>query len=285
MCDNSFDIQRPLFSGEKLQSTSLPQSYKGRYPFTLAAPSFIYPADYVTNVRLLAPYLDEIELLFFDSASPGDLPDEALVQELAVLADDSDLTYNIHLPTDIDLGSQDAAIRQKATDTVKNIIAQTQVLEPSTYTLHLPFNAAADSCGVRSRRKRLCNSMARLLSDGLDSRKITIENLQYPFEWADEIITAFDFSVCLDCGHLFLMGIKPESIFNRYANRITTLHLHGVANGQDHLSLDRLTDSHLASLIHILKRFNGVVSVEVFSFAHLQTSLDLLAARYTENKG
>jgi sugar phosphate isomerase/epimerase len=122
--------------------------------------------------------------------------------------------------------------------------------------------------------------MARLLSDGLDSRKITIENLQYPFEWADEIITTFDFSVCLDCGHLFMMGIEAESIFNRYADRITILHLHGVANRQDHLSLDRLTDSQIAGLIRILKHFNGVVSVEVFSFAHLQTSLDLLAARY-----
>ncbi len=263
-----------------MQFASLPQSYKGRYPFTLAAPSFIYPADYVTNVKLLVPYLDEIELLFFDSASAADLPDEVLVQELAALANDSDLSYNIHLPTDIDPGAQDAVIRQKATDTIKYIIALTEVLEPSTYTLHLPFNTAADTYGVRSRRKRLCNSMVRLLSDGLNSRKITIENLHYPFIWADEIITEFDLSVCLDCGHLFLMGANPESTFDQYADRITTLHLHGVANGQDHLSLDRLTDSQVAGLMRILKRFNGVVSVEVFSFPHLKTSLDFLAARF-----
>ena len=263
-----------------MQFTSLSQSYKGRYPFTLAAPSFIYPADYVTNVKLLAPYLDEIELIFFDSASARDLPDETLVRELTVLAHDSDLTYNVHLPTDIDPGAQDAAIRQKAMDIIKYIIALTQALEPSTYTLHLPFNAAADNCGVRSRCKRLCESMACLLSDGLDSRKITIENLHYPFEWTDEIIMAFDFSVCLDCGHLLLRGIDPESVFNRYADRITTLHLHGIAGGQDHLSLNRLTDSQIAGLMRILERFKGVASVEVFSFSHLQTSLNLLAARY-----
>ena len=263
-----------------MQFTILSQSHKGRYPFTLSAPSFIYPADYVTNVKLLAPYLDEIELIFFDSASASDLPDETLVRELAVLAYDSDLTYNIHLPTDIDPGAQDVAIRQKAMDIIKDIIGLTQTLEPSTYTLHLPFNAAADSDGVGERCKRLCDSMAYLLADGLDSRKITIENLHYPFEWADEIIMAFDFSVCLDCGHLLLRGIDPESIFNQYAGRITTLHLHGVTNGQDHLSLDRLTDSQIAGLMRILERFDGVASVEVFSFAHLQTSLDLLAARY-----
>jgi len=270
-----------------MQFASLSKSYKGCYPFTLAAPSFIYQADYVTNVKMLAPYLDEIELLFFDSASAADLPNEALVQELAALANDSDLSYNIHLPTDIDPGAQDAVIRQKATDTIKYIIAQTEVLEPSTYTLHLPFNATANNFNLRSRHKRLCDSMERLLSDGLNSRKITIENLHYPFEWADEIITAFDFSVCLDCGHLFLMGIDPENLFDQYAKRITTIHLHGVVNGQDHLSLDRLTDSRIDGLMRILERFSGVVSVEVFSFAHLETSLDFLAARYevqTHNK-
>ena len=264
-----------------MQFTNLSQSHKNRYPFTLSAPSFIYPADYLTNVKLLAPYLDEIELIFFDSASPGDLPDEALVHELARLANDLNLTYNIHLPTDIDPGAQDTAIRQKAIDIIKYIISLTESLEPSTYTLHLPFNAAADSDSVRSRCKRLCDSMASLLSDGLDSRKITVENLHYPFEWTDEIITAFDFSVCLDCGHLLLRGIDPESVFNhQYADRITTLHLHGVANGQDHLSLDRLADSQLAGLMRILKHFSGVASVEVFSFARLQTSLDFLSAHY-----
>ncbi len=265
-----------------MQFTHLSQSHKGRYPFTLAAPSFIYPTNYVTNVKLLAPYLDEIELIFFDSASASDLPDKTLVRELAVLANDSDLTYNIHLPTDIDPGAQDTAIRQKAIDIIKYIIGLTEALEPSTYTLHLPFNAA-DSDRVSARCKRLCDSMASLLADGLDSRKITIENLHYPFEWADEIIMSFDFSVCLDCGHLFLREIDPESVFNQYADRITTLHLHGVANGQDHLSLDRLADSQIACLIRLLERFDGVASVEVFSFLHLQTSLDHLSAIVDDN--
>jgi len=263
-----------------MRFASLSRSYKGIYPFTLAAPSFIYPAGYITNVKRLAPYLDEIELLFFDSAQARDLPDQRLVEKLAVLADDSGISYNIHLPTDIDPGSPNTLIRQKATNVIQSIIGLTETLKPSTYTLHLPFNAAATDHEIRLRCKHLQDSLMRLLSDGFDSRKITIENLHYPFEWVDEIITAFDFSVCLDCGHLFLMGLDPASVFDRYTDRITTLHLHGVANGRDHLSLDRLTDSQMAGLVRILERFNGVVSVEVFSFAHLQTSLDFLTARY-----
>jgi len=45
--------------------TALPKSYKHAYPFKLGTTSFIYPDGYVPNVKMLGPYMDEIELLFF----------------------------------------------------------------------------------------------------------------------------------------------------------------------------------------------------------------------------
>ena len=56
------------------------------FTFSLACPSFVYPADYVDNVRHLAPFVDEIELLFFDSRFANSPPSPALVKELAQLA-------------------------------------------------------------------------------------------------------------------------------------------------------------------------------------------------------
>ena len=52
---------------------ALPKSYKGIFPFKIGTTSFIYPDGYVQNVKMLAPYLDEIELILFESA-PGSLP-------------------------------------------------------------------------------------------------------------------------------------------------------------------------------------------------------------------
>ncbi len=259
--------------------THLSQSYKGRFPFTLAAPSFIYPADYTTNVKHLAPYLDQIELLFFDSARKRDLPDRALIQQLIVLARDLDISYNVHLPTDIDPGSPDMETRQKALATLQTMIALTQELQPSTYTLHLPFDHSVNG-DIHARCQRLEETLPDLLPDGVDSRKITIENLHYPFEWVDRIIRAFDFSVCLDCGHLFLMGLEPEKMFNQHQDRITTLHIHGAANGRDHLALNWLNEFQIDGLMRILARFNGVVSVEVFSFTRLQSSLEILGKHF-----
>ena len=40
---------------------------KNVFPFALACPSFVYPAGYVDNIRHLAPFVDEIQLLFFES--------------------------------------------------------------------------------------------------------------------------------------------------------------------------------------------------------------------------
>ena len=53
--------------------------YKGRYPFRLAATSFVYPADYDVNVARLGRFVDEIELLFFEIRNADSLPSPALI--------------------------------------------------------------------------------------------------------------------------------------------------------------------------------------------------------------
>ncbi len=51
----------------------VPKSYKGSYQFRLGTTSFIYPDHYLPNVKMLGPYLNEIELLLFESAYVGNI--------------------------------------------------------------------------------------------------------------------------------------------------------------------------------------------------------------------
>ncbi len=44
----------------------LPEIYKNSFPFKISCPSFIYKDDYIPNIKMLAPFMDEIELLFFE---------------------------------------------------------------------------------------------------------------------------------------------------------------------------------------------------------------------------
>ncbi|MBW1753844.1 MAG: sugar phosphate isomerase/epimerase, partial [Deltaproteobacteria bacterium] len=120
---------------------ALPKSYKGAYPFKLGTTSFIYPDHITPNIRMLGPYLDEIELLFFES-QPAGMPSPQEIKEIRQLAKDFDLTYNIHLPLDISLGAPDPSKRLTAIEIIKQIIDLTAPLAPSTYTLHLPYDEA-----------------------------------------------------------------------------------------------------------------------------------------------
>lgn len=255
---------------------ALPKSYKGSFSFKIGTTSFIYPAGYVQNVRMLAPYLDEIELLLFESAPEG-LPSTHKVEQLFNVSNEFDLTYNIHLPLDIFLGAPERSIRQFALETVIRIMDLTAPLSPSTYTLHLPYDEAGfDNEQVKRWRDRLDESMKKLVSAGISGDMISIETLDYPMDWLEDILVDFNLSVCIDVGHLMLFGFDLDAVFNKHKKRTSILHLHGVDNQKDHLPLDRLTKENAETVIRMLKQYEGVVSLEVFSFDHLKASLNFL---------
>ena len=60
----------------------LPGIYKCRYPFRLSVPSFLYPDTWAANARMLAPHVDEIELLFFESKPKVCLPSREEIRAL-----------------------------------------------------------------------------------------------------------------------------------------------------------------------------------------------------------
>jgi hypothetical protein len=63
---------------------------------------------------------------------------------------------------------------------------------------------------------------------------------------------------------------------DNYRERITLIHLNGFEGDRDHISLDRLSQEQLRQIMNTLRAFQGTVSLEVFSFSDLTTSLDLL---------
>ncbi len=254
------------------------KSYKQAYPFTLSCPSFIYPADYVPNVKQLAPHVDEIELLFLESGLSGcNRVSEQTIKELASLARPCDITYNVHLPTDIDLSEPDAAAQQTAVRMIKNIIEQAACLSPSTNTLHLSYKKErSDRLSVQKWQKDVSAGLDKLLGAGIRSRLISVETLNYPFHWLDKIIQEFDLSVCIDTGHLIVHGYDILDTYRKYSDRVSIIHLHGVDGTKDHVPIDRLPDKEINDIMTILKTFTGVVSLEVFSVQHLQDSLIFL---------
>ena len=246
------------------------------FPFKIGTTSFIYPDSYVQNVKMLAPYLDEIEMLLFESA-PNSLPSNHEIKELFSLSKEFDFSYNIHLPLDISLGVKDSSMRHSAIETIKQVMDLTAPLSPTSYTLHLPYGES-DFGSEQVKRWKECKyqSMDALCSFGFNSRIISIETLNYPLEWVEDILKEFNLSVCMDLGHLILYELDMKDVFNRYRNRISIIHLHGANENKDHQPLDLLSKSNLKTILRMLKQFMGTVSIEVFSFDHLNASLKYL---------
>jgi sugar phosphate isomerase/epimerase len=255
-------------------SAKLTKSYKGRYPFCLATTSFIYPDTWAANVRHLGPYVDEIELLLLESGAPN-YPSKNEIKELAHLADDLALTYNIHLPMDIYLGHKTALKRKRAVDQVRQVIDLTGLLPVSVYEIHAVWSEkSSDQKAIASWQDRTKGSFEKIISGGIPAASLAVETLEdYPLNWLDAVIFDLGLSVCLDFGHLWLAGQNPLSQYHLYQNQTRILHIHGIENSKDHRSLERLKSNQKKIARQILKDFSGVVSLEVFGIDDLISSL------------
>ena len=250
---------------------------KNHYDFRVAAPSFIYPAGYVANAKKLAPLLDEIELLLFESA-PESLPTRRQIDELTAIARDTGISYNVHLPLDIDLSLPDKSRRDHSVSLLADIIDHVKPLAPTTHTLHLICKERSDDPSSVNRWQELAaeglSTLLRRIS--IPARDISVETLDYPPIWLKPFIDNYGVSVCLDIGHVIRYGYNLEETWQTFSQRTTIIHLHGVVEGKDHRALDRLHKKHWDTTARILGQFRESLSLEVFSPERLIRSLSFL---------
>ena len=255
----------------------LERSYRRVFPFRLATTSYIYPDNILPNAVLLAPYLDEIELILFESKN---LPDKNTISRLSSLREKDGLLFHVHLPLDIYLGSTSLRKRDEGVGAVAAAIELTKALAPSSHTLHF-LCEHQDREDILSWQARIRDSAERLVTGGIEPYLISIETLDYPLSWVEGVIEEFGFSVCLDFGHLIVNGEDPLEYLRTYSDRTSVIHMHGVLNGRDHLALDAIPEDVLEDWLRALRGFKGTLSLEVFSFAHLEASLKVLEKTWT----
>ncbi len=253
---------------------ALNKSYKGFFRFKIGTTSFIYPDHYVPNVRMLGPFVDEIELLLFESAPVKDLLTGTVLDDLRQLSGDHQITYNIHLPTDISIMDPAEAHRSRAIETLANIIDRVEMLAPTSYTLHLPYAGEVGSDDqLRKWSDMVYRNLVKLVRSGVPANRIAIETIDYPIASIADVIDELNFGICMDVGHLILHGHDIIRFYRRYDKQIFIIHLHGVSGHRDHLSLENLPADLLQSFLGVLHEYRGTVSLEVFSFGILSSSL------------
>jgi sugar phosphate isomerase/epimerase len=260
----------------------LTRCYKGLFPFRLATTSYIFPDHLIPNVARLAPFFDEIELVLFESEGQENYLDEVELRSLMDLRLQGQVGFNVHFPIDIFLGDKNEGVRFRGISVVKKVIERTLSLKPSLYTLHFDLRNSdgREETDIEAWRRRILQSTEEMIRWGMEPKRISIETLSYPFDWVEDIVKKFEFSVCLDIGHMLIYGLDIEGYLGKYLPQTSIIHLHGIENGVDHLGINRLNGKMLDLILSKLRSFTGILSVEVFSFGDLKNSLEVLEQRW-----
>lgn len=270
------------FCDNEKMTQHLTKSFKGLFPFKLATTSYIYPDRILPNVAALAPFFDEIELVFFESERRDNLSDEDEINQLMPLSIHHEVNFNVHLPLDLFLGDEREEVRSHGTSVVKRMIERTLCLNPSIYTLHLERRNknGREEPDIETWRRRIIQSIEEIVEYENKSNRISIETLDYPFEWIEDIVRNFGFSICLDIGHILIQKQDLRLYLKNYLPNTSIIHLHGFQNGIDHLGIDRLPLPSLELIFSHLRDYHGIVSVEVFSIDDLKRSLIILEEKW-----
>ncbi|MBN1699631.1 MAG: sugar phosphate isomerase/epimerase [Spirochaetales bacterium] len=252
-------------------------------PFLIGSTSYVIPADIIPNVKKMAPLVDDIELILFESFTRTNLPSLSVIRELRELKRDFGHTYTVHLPLDIRLGDSSPAVRRDSISQIKRIIDLTSPIGPFAYICHLNRTekrpAQADKKNVYKQWSLRCfESLSKVLPYLPHPRMMSVENIEcYEIGELIPFLECLDISICLDIGHIWKLKGNPIEVIESYPWKIRVIHLHGV-DGRDHTSIRRMPEADVFPIFDELIRRHYLypVTLEVFSEDDFNSSLDMI---------
>ena len=150
--------------------------------------------------------------------------------------------YTVHLPLwSVEPSTPLEPVREGSVRALLAVLQATLPLEPEMYVLHATGALAAEFYRMdlpRSGRAivlRQFQSGARqslqtlLAATGIDSRRLAIETIEFPFDLTLELAEELDLSICLDIGHILAGFSGPVDLFDaleRCLPRLGEIHLH-----------------------------------------------------------
>jgi len=225
----------------------------------LSVPSWVIPGTYAENLRFLEnkKEVQGVELLFFmyDDAIKNQLDSEW--DEILCYAER--FTFTAHLPEPL-LPEHGALIAKVAP------LACHFIVHPDAE------NPAGQAALLRSWAERYG---AVFLAENIPGRKGLFSPealLPHPDK---------DSALCMDTGHLLLDGQSPSDFFRTRRESIKEIHLHGVERSAvdgklaDHRRL-REDEPWLLELLPLLKGYQGIINLEVFSWEETEAGIEVL---------
>ena len=233
-------------------------------PYTLAAPSWVWPGTVAENCVRLAGIFPEVALIFLESEPCLGYSGQDLPPSLAGLP----LKYHVHLPVDLDWREPRSAFEVCAA-----LADKVAFLSPGAYVLHPPAGKAA------KRRKLLGEFADMWRHSGHDAGSVLLENTREagPDEIA-AIARKEGFGLCLDLGHIMAYEQALPALPDT-AGLVRMVHLNAPGPNAEHLPLTQLGPegrSTARGLIELCEE-DAVLVLEIFEPRGLMESAQLTA--------
>jgi sugar phosphate isomerase/epimerase len=227
------------------------------------------------------------------------------IEKLSRLKIEKDLNYTVHLPLwSVEPSTMLQPVRSGSASALIDVVKATLPLNPISYVLHATGALASEFYNMRlpdlgkamilkQFQANAMQTIRELLAEtGLDSRKLAIETIEFPFELTYEIAEALNLSICLDTGHVivgFSGNVELFEVLEKVLPRLGEIHLHDgpwqgperkIGYGKDHAPLGT-GDVDVPRLLRSLEdaSYKGLIIFEL-TVAQAKQSLDYIRKVY-----
>ena len=259
----------------------------------------------ITNLVRLALQIQHIKVIEvtadIEHVVPGSLTEQS-IEKMVHLKEELKHAYTVHLPIwSLELSTFNEYARKAAVECTVKSIKLVEPLQPEVYVLHATGALAAEFSRLkfpRSMVQLICGYMASyaaksieeiLAKTEIDPRKVAIENQEFPFQIARDLVDQYGTNICFDTGHLLTRYSGDESVlefYKQHRDRIVEIHLHDGSYEKlgddlvhkDHMALGRgamPVREFLRELVN--DKFNGPVVFELKA-AEAKESLERIRA-------
>jgi len=224
--------------------------------YRLSVPSYVLPGTYMENIRFLHEKTTQrsVELLFFIY----DDETRALMRsELGDIASYSKhFGFTVHMPDTVSADHEE--ILEGTAGFASNF-----VIHPPRTDAEIPgFVRLLDDWRGRYGEDRFLLENTRLANFNAADAALQESRCGPP-------------RLCADIGHLRMEGVEPAAWVAERAGRISELHVHGFDGVKDHVPF-KAGEDWLEALAPFVRGFHGVVEMELFSWAELETASAIL---------
>jgi len=179
-----------------------------------------------------------------------------VIQQLKEFKKSNNYSCSVHLPLwSIEIASPNVHIKKASIKCIVETIELTRQLDPICWIIHATGALISEFTRINLPnfvKSYMYNQFASIAQDSMEqiisqtnisSRKLAVENVEFPFRVMEDCLESLDLSVCFDTGHL-LAGYSGEwtggvvDFLETYYDRIIELHLHdGMKPSIDHKPL------------------------------------------------